>query len=189
MSWYKFVRGFIPLFIGSLNFISCSSSGTSETAPVYFDLLGYFNQQSSQLHTRKMEVEKTIQKNGVKEQQHIQNINWKQELSLFMESDINKPSWSNSYATEHAGDTLRYITRDTTLLTRKIELIGAPKAVREIHIHNRVSNPLYTSDTHLSYFADSLYRMEKVQTVRFTGTNTYVVEGLIAPASKDTLPR
>lgn len=175
MSWFKSTWVLLPL--SSLLFAACTQTTNSEVEKVYFDLEGYFNKEVAQLVQNKPSIQKIVWKNGEMNQKEIQDLSWDQELSLFIESDINKPSWLHSYAEEQAGDTLQYSTQDSSLEVRNISIIGTPPHIREIHIHRRVENPLYTSDTQLSYYPDSLYRMEKTQNVRFLGENQYRIEG------------
>ncbi len=46
-------------------------------------------------------------------------------------------------------------------------------------IYNDSKNMLYESQEWLSYFPDSLYQIDKKQTVRLLGTNTYKIKGAL----------
>ena len=63
----------------------------------YYDLKGFIENQIVYLNESKPKVEKTLNLNGKKEVQSEAAIDWKKELELFAQADINKPAYRNSY--------------------------------------------------------------------------------------------
>ena len=114
---------------------------------------------------------------GEKEAKTITIKDWQKELSLFIESDINKPAWTSSYAVTHDGDDIVYTSVDEDLRTKKIIVEKKGDDIESITIHNEVMNQLYQSQEKLYYSPDSLYRIEKVQDIRVIGTNHYLITG------------
>lgn len=161
-----------------------SSCGESEQTTqnlqteVYFDIKGFFEEEAVRLSGNSNPVHKEITRN--REETESKNItikDWKKELSLFIESDINKPAWTSSYQVREEGDSTVYITSDPNLRTKKIVINMEDEKVAAITISNEVTNQLYTSQEKLYYSPDSLYRIEKEQDVRVIGSNQYLVTG------------
>jgi hypothetical protein len=124
---------------------------------------------------------KEVNHNGKTEKKTLQITDWKQELDLFISSDINKPAWKKSYAIEKNGNVTTYTALDTTLKVRKIRLERNGKKISAFEISSRVNNEIYTSAETLNYYPDSLYTIEKEQNVKGLGNNTYKIEGKIKP--------
>lgn len=183
MCWYNRIRSAWLILPGCLLmalWMGCSGpSKESMKRKAYFDIKGYFDGEIQRLNEAGVEVEKQVWKNGSTDKKRMAETDWTKELSLFSESDINKPSWLSSYDAMERGDTLIYTTQDSSLKTQRMEIIKTGSTVRKISIYNRVANPLYTSETQLTYVPDSLYRMDKTQEVRFLGSNQYKIEGVI----------
>jgi hypothetical protein len=121
---------------------------------------------------------KTVTHNGVTESKKVKIDNWMRELSLFSESDINKPAWRDSYKIQQTDHTLIYMATDTTLKTREIIINKKQDGqVQYIAIYNYTKNLLYDTREKLTYMPDSIYKIEKTQHVKLLGTNKYVIVG------------
>src|SRR5687768_7668639 len=66
-------------------------------AAKYFDLKAYFKADSGRLSKLNKPILKTVTHNGVTERKEVKIDDWARELSLFSQSDINKPAWRDSY--------------------------------------------------------------------------------------------
>jgi len=141
----------------------------------YFDIKGFFEEEAVRLAQENPIVSKTIVKNSVKEEKLIKIKNWKQELDLFMESDINKPSWTSSYNIKENGDTTLYTALTPDLRTREIQIVKKGNHIHSLTIKNKVRNKLYESSENLFYFPDSIYRIDKSQDVKVIGINNYSI--------------
>ncbi|TCK85356.1 hypothetical protein [Albibacterium bauzanense] len=160
-------------------FSSCSQvENTESTALTYFDIKSYFLNEASRLSSRKSAILKEVSKNEQQERKTILINDWKKEFDLFIESDINKPSWTSSYKIEINGDTTLYQALTPELRTRMIQVIKGGSKIRSISIKNESLNRLYKSYESLSYYPDSIYVIEKEQQVRFLGNNKYRVTGI-----------
>lgn len=153
---------------------------TIRSENVYFDLKGYFTKEAYRLDSMKSKVRKTVIKNNESETLQLQVRDWKNELTLFSESDINKPAWADSYRIDSAGRILEYHAKNPDLRTRNIRIKrGENNSITSIYIKNTAHNLLYESEEDLFYIPDSVYRVEKTQTVRFIGTNHYQITGTV----------
>lgn len=147
----------------------------------YFDIGGFFTAEADRLNRQNPQILKLVNHDGKIEEKEVRVTDWKKELDLFISSDINKPSWKNSYAIETINDVTSYTAMDTNLKVRKIRLERTGARISSIEISSRVNNEIYTSTEILKYYPDSLYSILKEQDVRALGNNTYKIEGKIKP--------
>jgi len=64
----------------------------------YYDLKGFIDNQIVYLNEKRPKVTKTVRLNGKKEVRAEIETDWKKELELFAQADINKPAYRNSYS-------------------------------------------------------------------------------------------
>jgi hypothetical protein len=183
MFWYKLsynrfallLPGLI-LLLGSIQ--SCEQGGGGAARTIkFFDLKGYFRSDSIRLSKLNPIVNKTVVHNTTSETKKIHIPNWGAELTLFTQSDINKPAWTASYSVLTTNDFLIYKAQDPALRTRKIVIKRSGNKIRWILIYNHTKNKLYETTEKLSYFPDSLYLIEKMQRVRLLRTDRYRISG------------
>jgi hypothetical protein len=166
------------LFLFLLIFSACSVPPEKEVNS-YEDIRGFFAAEAIRLGKADPEVKKTVARNDSTETRAVRNINWETELSLFTESDINKPAWRDSYQVSSQGGNITYLATDTTLKTREIQIQKDPQGrIRRISIRNQTNNMLYSSSEQLMYVPDSVYQISKRQHVILVGNNRYLVKGL-----------
>lgn len=182
MYWYKTTKwtGFAWL----CGIILCCSSckpDIKETGATlkYFDLKSFFNADTARLNKLNPVVTKTVAHNGDSQTKKVKIDNWGRELGLFIDADINKPAWQNSYTISSDSSTLIYTTKDLSLKMAEMIIKHDKQKVKWIMILNHTSNMLYTTTEQLSYYPDSLYLIEKRQHVRLMGNNYYRIEGKI----------
>ncbi|MGF7079978.1 hypothetical protein [Mucilaginibacter sp. UYCu711] len=167
---------FALLFISLLP--SCQSDNTqTETDLNYFDIKGFFTADTARLRKLNHITHKTVKHNGITETKDVHITNWGLELSLFSQSDINKPAWRNSYIIEKGNNIEIYRAKYPDLKTREIIIKKEGGKVKWILISNATKNVLYQTKEKLSYFPDSIYIIQKYQKVRLLSANQYVVKG------------
>ena len=159
---------------------SCSQSESSQDTMAYADLKGFFETEIARLEKMNPEVYKTVARNKASETRSVGDINWKTELSLFSESDINKPAWKNSYKVLNQSGKTIYLASDSSLRTREISIDkDGDGKISKIKILNYTQNMLYTSTEQLTYIPDSLYQISKQQHVLLIGNNRYYIKGIL----------
>ena len=175
------VRAFVSLLSIALivSFFPACKPDIKETGSAikYLDLKAYFKADSARLNNQHKLTYKTVTHNGITESKNVKIDNWARELSLFTESDINKPAWKDSYQVQQNDHTLIYIAKDPSLKTREIIINKKDGRVQWIAIYNYTKNILYDTREKLSYIPDSIYRIEKTQHVKLLGVNKYVITG------------
>ncbi len=175
MFWFKKTYSTLIL-IAALT--ACKSADQApDIKNTYFDIRGFFTSEASRLSASKPMVAKMITDDSTSEKKNIRIANWQNELALFSASDINKPSWRDSYGVTQEANITTYTALEEGLRTRLISIKKntSGKTVL-IRIHNKTSNLLYSSEESLEYFPDSLYRIEKYQDIKLLGAHRYVIE-------------
>lgn len=177
MFWYK-IRGISRFAALALvySLASCKPDVQQNTS-TYFSLNTYFKQETQKLTKANFNVVKTVSRNGEAETKTVKIANWPGELSVFSESDINKPSWKNSYKTTASGNFTIYKALDPDLKTQEIIIKKAKNRIAFVMVYNIVNNKLFQTREKLTYYPDSLYLIRRKQNVRFLGMNDYLIEG------------
>ena len=159
--------------------ISCRDTEQKSTTR-YMDLKGFFEGESNRLQKLNIKIKKSVGRNGIFETKNNITVDWKNELSLFTESDINKPAWNNRYKITGDSINIFYKAIDSNLHTRSIH-IKKDSSGRLVHISilNYTSNNLYNSSESLSYTPDSIYKIVKHQDVLLLGNNKYEITGIL----------
>lgn len=179
MYLYKKYLSLLSPFILLLGIASCKrDSNAANDTKAFFDIKAYFEADSARLTKANPLITKTVTHNQIPETQKVHVANWGTELSLFLQSDINKPAWRNSYDVSKADNVTVYAAKDPALKTQRIVIKEENNKLKWILIINHTKNVLYENTEKLSYFPDSLYLIQKKQRVRVLGTDTYRISGL-----------
>jgi hypothetical protein len=156
---------------------ACNGPEEKNFSKRYVDLEGYFSKEAERLQKLNPLIVKKVSQNLENETRQLTIADWKTELSLFIESDINKPAWRDSYQIKtRANDITEYIATSENLKTRKIVIHRDKQGeIQSISISNKTSNPLYTSVEELTYQTRSGYQIHKSQAVKIIGKNSYSI--------------
>ena len=141
---------------------------------------GFFETEVNRLTSKKSLVNKSVRQNDQSEVKKNHSVDWDNELALFIASDINKSAWKDSYKISGDSVYINYIAIDTNLRTRFVE-IKMDQHGRAVFfkIKNITRSKLYESSEELIYIPDSIYTINKSQSVRFLGNKTYQIRGVI----------
>jgi len=158
---------------------SCSDNKEAADGPKsYYDISGFFKSEAQRLQRLNPEVEKTVTQDSSVERKQVKISKWENEFGLFSSSDINKPSWKDSYEIRASAGIVEYVARDEALRTLKIRIEkNKAGSISRITISNKVKNALYSSVETLEYIPDSLYRVDKTNEVKIIGKNHYIISG------------
>ncbi|MFA6946689.1 MAG: hypothetical protein WC220_12390 [Pedobacter sp.] len=159
---------------------SCTNLEEKPEKAKYLDIKGFFEAEIERLSHQKALVNKSVRQNEVYEVKTGLTVDWNNELSLFIASDINKPAWRDSYTIRENDNSVSYLAIDTSLRTRSV-LIKKGHNGRPVYfrIKNITLNNLYESSEELTYVPDSVYSIDKNQKVRFMGKNSYQIRGIV----------
>ena len=157
---------------------ACSDNQRASDVNKYFDIRSFFESEADRLTQLNSSLSKTVSHNGKTENQQLMIGDWPNEFTLFSESDLNKPSWKNSYSVAESKFLVEYLAKEDKLRTKKIRITkSASGKISHIYILNKSSNFLYSSEEELNYYPDSLYQIIKHQNVQLLGANTYIISG------------
>ncbi|ADY52589.1 hypothetical protein Pedsa_2037 [Pseudopedobacter saltans DSM 12145] len=171
----------LNLFLVSLLFLgSCKSGKEKDIQELsYYDIKGFFEQEIVKLNKTNPVVKKSVFYNQDEEVKTLKIKDWAQELSLFVESDINKSSWKNSYKIDSLPNQIVYTAKENDLRTQKIIIDFKDSKPVKFSIKNKSINYLYTTSEDLTFYTDSLYNIVKDQHVTVLGDNHYIITGLL----------
>lgn len=162
------------IFLLCFILVSCKPAEEKAFKAPYADIKGFFEAEVLRLTKNKSVVDKTIEQNGLSETKTGLSIDWKNELNLFIGSDINKAAWQDSYKIIEDSSSISYHAIDPNLRTREIRIFkdikGKPS---HIQIKNISKNYLYESSETLIYIPDSAYSIDKNQKIILLGKNSY----------------
>lgn len=161
-------------------FSGCFSAGQKNARrKIYFyDLQAYFTKTAERLNQENPTISKSVAKNKITEKHTIKVANWNTELALFIESDINKGAWRDSYSKDSSATKIIYTAKDDDLKTRKIEIWMDQGKPKKFTIETKADNMLYHTIEELEFIPDSLYSIKKHQKVVILGLNDYEIKGV-----------
>ena len=135
----------------SLLIISCSQEATIQQKK-YFDLADFINKKTTQLIDNQPVTQKNISVDDKTETIETSKIDWKKELELFAQADLNKQAYQASYDAKESPNLLFYTLKngeDLPVKSLKIELDSLSKTPKNIEATLRTKNYLYESEKHL----------------------------------------
>lgn len=169
---YRFLTFIAAVLLLSL--ASCRQEETRDDAPkIYYDLKGFVETQIVYLNEKKPEVSKTALLGSKREVSKTREVDWKKELELFVQADINKPSYRQSYEIAQNGP-LHYEYRlkpgnDLPVSYLKIDVDSVLKQPLHVEALIRASNKVYNSEKKLVLNAAKRDNLQEI--------NTYEVDG------------
>lgn len=136
------------ILIISLFFVSCRQE-KQITNKKYFDLKGFSESIIAELEIRKPDVTKVWQIGNLKETKSTKDIDWAKELSLFVESDLNKSAFTNSYSINETSEIVKYELKPAeSLLVKSMAIENLEgKDSKLIRIETSTSNYLFKTNS------------------------------------------
>ncbi|TDE11717.1 hypothetical protein [Dyadobacter psychrotolerans] len=99
-SWFRSIS-FIILCL-PFTLLSCDDAEHKKDDQVksFYDVRGFVEGQIILMNNERPEVSKTVSMGDEKNQVSAKDVDWKKELELFLQADINKPAYRLSYTTQ-----------------------------------------------------------------------------------------
>ena len=142
-----------------------------------FDLISYFDTEAKRLQAKSPVVLKSVWINGKQETKSVQIKDWKKELSIFTDADINKRAWDGEFKKSQSENSEKYSTENEKIPVKNITIWKKSGKISGLTVLIRNSNYLYTSTDTLSYYPNKLYQIKKMQQIRFMNSKNYSVLG------------
>ena len=137
-----------------LTLASCQTPAENSTEPnAYYDVKGFVQSQIELLSRQQPTIEKTMIVGQDEEKRTTKEVDWKKELELFLQADINKPAYRLSYAVQHP-DSLTYeytLQTEEDLPVRFLKVVLDKDSGKPTLIEAKISskNKLYESEKNL----------------------------------------
>lgn len=133
---------------------ACISSQGDENVEIYFSLPKFLNQQIQQLDSQKPQVKKTVINDAKIETQNLSIADWRKELKMFIEADINKSIFKDSYQVQavKSGEKFQknYQALKSHLKTKNLRVVyNQAQKIQRIEVDYAESNFLFGSDKKL----------------------------------------
>jgi len=163
-------------------FASCSEIKKENTSN-YFDSKKYFSIEKKRLAANNSAVEKYLSFNEEKDHKIIENADWDKELKEFALVDLNKPAYFGTFEysciKEGGLELRRYKSTDKNNDLELAEIWFLENQPRKLHFELRINNNLFDLTKSLWYYADSLYTIDMLQTVRLMNPKSSSIKGFI----------
>lgn len=142
---------FLYIFMCLTMLSACRESVTDPNEKkAYYDLKGFVENQIVYLNEKKPKVAKTVQLDGKKELRVGIETNWKKELELFAQADINKPAYNKSYSVTRSDSSVyEYKIREGENLPVRYLMIKVDSATQQpvlVKALLRSENRIYSSE-------------------------------------------
>ena len=163
---------------------SCQSESAVESTNKYFDLKGLIEKQIKILNSQKPLVQKIVIISDSSESQSIKTINWSKELELFMQADLNKPAFIQSYQVDSSSTSVKYTlnaSEKSPVKYLKINRLGEGEIAIEALVNN--DNYLYETERHLKLSVKNNnltnYQIDGFQKIVFGNKKVFKINGTI----------
>lgn len=166
-------------------FVSCKKDPTEvyyENERYYYDLPTFINKQIGNLQKKGQWVRKHVSKDGHEHIIERGDIDWKEELDLFLESDINRPAWRGEFRVDTIDLEREYVitykTENKQIPVQNV-VITIDKDTRQclkVTVDRRSKNFLYQSDQSLYYTTGEGYMMKGKLSVSYLFDSEYSIE-------------
>ncbi len=163
------------LLIITLFFVACKKEQKNEDSTSlekkYFDLVKIVKTDIDNNSTKKCGEEKTVSINGKPESKKIDTVDWKKEMQLLLDCDINKPSWKGKYNVQILNDSLKYlyIAVSTKIPVRQLAVNYEQKNGRiiSIEIKKKTGTALFSNEQQIIYFPEKSFKVNGSQQALF----------------------
>jgi hypothetical protein len=147
------------------------------TTHQYFDMASFMKKELTNLETSKCKARKIVASNGVKEVIESKEVDWKQELALFVETDINKPVLKDMYLINTNKDFIEYTALENKAKVQRLAVYGSLEKPTEIQVALIDENQLYQTKKSLAIKFENgrvvSYMISGQQKVVFKDAMTY----------------
>ena len=138
----------------------------------FFDLKNYFNDEIKNLSQIK-QAKKSVSINGVEEELIKDSLNFEEELSVFLSSDINRIAWIDKYKVDSLKingqlQSITYSALDEKLKTQSLIISYKNEGVDNISIKNNRSSLVSNSIQELEYRVGKGYSILSRQNTTMT---------------------
>jgi hypothetical protein len=163
---------------------ACNEEIKENQVKKYFDLKGLIEKQIKTLNSQKPVVQKSVFMSDSLENQSVKTIDWAKELELFMQADLNKPAFIQSYQVDSSAMGVKYTLKETEKLPVKFLTISrAGEDGISIEALINSNNYLYATERHLKLSIKNSeltdYQIDGFQKIVFGNRKVFKINGII----------
>lgn len=178
----KSIQNIFLFIILSTLFNACTQDTKSEgqvKTDRHFDLKAFIQEEVNTLTNNKTVLQKEIKFKGQTESKNIEEPDWKAELKVFSDSDINKTAWLDKFEVDTIDNTVYYKCLSPKIKTQSLQLfLDKNKEITRLEIKNKTGNVLYDSNETLTYNrSDKKYSIDRNQKVLFGDMEEIIIRG------------
>lgn len=164
---------------------ACSKDPTEvyyEEQRSYFDLPTFIDAQINNLKKKGQWVRKHVRKDGHEHIIERGDIDWKEELDLFIESDINRPAWRGEFKVDTIDLEREYVitykseNKEIPVRNVVVTIDKDSGQCLKITVDRRSKNFLYQSDQSIYFTTGEGYMMKGKLSVSYLFDSEYSIE-------------
>lgn len=144
---------FTSIFI--VLFLNACGPNNSVSNSAYFDLKNYFIAEGDLHNSLHDKAQKILVKGDHSETRIFTINNWIDELTPFIESDINKPSWKNSFTVDSMVNEnkiqVTYLNKDKSVPVKTLIIEKIDQHISKITIETEKENIFYSAKSTMEY--------------------------------------
>jgi len=164
---------YIILFSWSLLLFACQQevgNSAASNEKVFFDLATFIQQEIETLQIEVTTLEKTATINGQKETKQIVTFDLAQELSPFINADINKTTWKDQYQVDSIWQaeqlsSIHYKALNENLKTQELQVSFEQGKVTAIEVQKGIDNMAVQAHQVLTYYPKKGYTINNEQSL------------------------
>ncbi|MFI5219889.1 MAG: hypothetical protein ACHQNT_10410 [Bacteroidia bacterium] len=173
----------ICFFLILFFFGSCKTEPEEKASPVYFDLKSFFENEADKMQHQNFSLRKTILSGDTTESHLIDSVSWINEFKSFIECDINRKAWINSYRVDSviksSRTLVKYSAKDSTLDISTVQIIFQANVPVSIQVVKKNDKQFYAHFNYLHYVPEKYFIIDNWQKINFASTIHIKIEGEI----------
>lgn len=148
----------------------------------YYDLPKFFENQINNLKSKGQWVRKHVTKDGHSHIIERGNIDWNEELGVFLDSDINRPAWRGEFKVDTINLEREYVITYKTgneqipVKNVVVTIDKQSKQCLKLTVDRRTENFLYKSDQSLYFTTGEGYIMKGKLSVTYLFDSEYAID-------------
>jgi hypothetical protein len=165
--------------------ISCTNPANNKQKQTYFAWKEFLSKEITRLKASKTPIKKSIILNEKKEEKTLTQINFENELAMFLEADLNKPAFENSYDNLSEGNIIWYsLKKEENQKVKKLLIhLDNAEMPENVEIVIQEKNILFSTEKilHMHFTEGHLqtYSIEGKQQLAWLTPSAYQMMGVV----------
>lgn len=147
----------------------------------FFDLKSYIEGEITKLNEQQPEIEKSIQLRDKTEVKQFDSLNYKKELSVFSQADINKAAWTDKYEADTLYEQgtiakISYQAIDPSLKTNLLEISFTNDNISHIYVKAITESLVANVYKEMNYWPGKGYHLVSAQSTVLSDTTAVAID-------------